>query len=170
MLAKFFGQSTTYHPLAFPNYELVFYVLTAKSDPSPLFLTLKIDQTGVTEQLDDAKIDLTHFQRSVYGLKWPRKINLQWPKLGSIEVINRHKIEDGPFYQRFMCDATDEKGSQEGYGFVEQIVPDKVDTHWLRPLVKMRVHKTSGPNSIWLPLFTGPKGSRLTRLFQDSTK
>lgn len=156
--------------LAFPNFDLVFYVLISKSDPAPLFLALKVDRTGKTVLMDEVKIDLTDFQRSLYGLKWPRKIHLRLPELSSIEVRNKYKIEDGPFYQRFMCDAIDINSSVEGYGFVEQIVPDKVDTNWLRPLVKMRVHKTAGPNSMWLPLFTGPKESRFSRLLQGPTK
>ena len=38
----------------------------------------------------------------------------------------------------------------------------------LRPLVRMRVHRAAGPNSMWLPLFSGDADGRLRRLLGQS--
>ena len=38
----------------------------------------------------------------------------------------------------------------------------------LRPLVRMRVHRAAGPNSMWLPLFSGDTEGRVRRLLRRS--
>ena len=53
---------------------------------------------------------------------------------------------------------------RRGYGVGEKVVPDKVDTDLLRPLVRMRVHHADGPNSMWLPLFSEDSAGQVRRL------
>ena len=50
------------------------------------------------------------------------------------------------------------------YGIGENVVPDRVDSDLLRPLVRMRVHRAEGPNSRWLPLFSGDSDGRWARM------
>ena len=45
-------------------------------------------------------------------------------------------------------------------------IRDRIDLGWQRPLVRMRVQRADGDNSIWLPLFTGPKTGRVQRLLR----
>jgi hypothetical protein len=52
-------------------------------------------------------------------------------------------------------------------GWSELCRPDRVDLAPHRPFVKMRVHRAAGPNSIWLPLFTGPRSGRVSRLVRQ---
>ena len=42
-----------------------------------------------------------------------------------------------------------------------------IDLDWQRPLVRMRVQRADGRNSMWLPLFTGPKPGRVQRLLRQ---
>lgn len=155
--------------LAFEESELIFYALFPKKQDSPLFLALEVDQEGNTHKLQQPTIRFTEHRRSLYGMRWSQhlEISLTENDTGTIHIDLNHKIEDGPFYQRFMCEARcDTHGT--AYGYVEQILPDKVDLDWMRPLVKMRVHQLGKDNSMWLPLFTGPRRERLKRLFQGS--
>jgi hypothetical protein len=71
-------------------------------------------------------------------------------------------LDNGPFYQRYLLRGR--CGPDEGYGIGENLVPDRVDTDLLRPLVRMRVHRAVGPNSMWLPLFSGDSEGRWGRL------
>ena len=39
-------------------------------------------------------------------MRWAQRIEIECSDTERIEVHLNHKIEDGPFYQRFMCDAS----------------------------------------------------------------
>ena len=75
-------------------------------------------------------------------------------------------LDNGPFYQRYLLRGR--CGSDEGYGIGENLMPDRVDTDLLRPLVRMRVHRAVGANSMWLPLFSGDVNGRWSRLLRRS--
>ena len=151
--------------LAFDSHELIFYALFPKSGSETLYLALQVDKNGQSHLFEDSKITFSEYQRSLYGLRWARQLSVSYTGADPIQLTIDHKIEDGPFYQRFMCSATQPRYGS-AYGFVEQIIPDKVDLDWMRPFVKMRVHHLGQHNSMWLPLFTGPRKNRIRRLFQ----
>ena len=73
----------------------------------------------------------------------------------------RSLVDDGPFYLRFLVDAEDGVNGCRGRGFAERVVPANVDRPWQRPFVRMRTFATDGDNSMWLPLFSGPRSGRL---------
>ena len=77
-------------------------------------------------------------------------------------------LDNGPFYQRYLLRGR--CGDDEGFGVGENLVPDRVDTDLLRPLVRMRVHRAGGPNSMWLPLFSGDSAGRWSRLLGHAGK
>ena len=77
-------------------------------------------------------------------------------------------LDNGPFYQRYLLRGR--CGADEGFGVGENLVPDRVDTDLLRPLVRMRVHRAGGPNSMWLPLFSGDSAGRWSRLLGHAGK
>jgi hypothetical protein len=65
-----------------------------------------------------------------------------------------------------LTDVDTPAGSGSGVG--EAIIPDRVDHPLHRPFVRMRVHNLDGPNSMWLPLFSGPGRGRLRRLLMPA--
>lgn len=74
-------------------------------------------------------------------------------------------VDLGPFYLRHLCETTDASGAV-AYGFSEVIRPDRIDLGRHRPLVQMRVGRPRGHDSMWLPLFHGPRAGRVGRLFR----
>jgi hypothetical protein len=74
-------------------------------------------------------------------------------------------VDEGPFYLRFLVDAATRE-NQRGRGIAEQVAPEQVDRSWQRPFIRMRTHATAAPNSIWLPLFSGPREGRSRRLWE----
>ena len=81
-------------------------------------------------------------------------------------IDGRQVVDSGPFYMRFITRGSVD-GGEEATGIGELIRPDRVDLGRHRPLVRMRVHDVrEGDNSMWLPLFTGPKRGRIRRLMR----
>ena len=97
-----------------------------------------------------------------WGLRWPDGATFSDPDGHPVRVEVSAVLDNGPFYQRYLLRGR--CGSDEGYGIGENLVPNRVDTDLLRPLVRMRVHRTAGPNSMWLPLFSGDVEGRVRRL------
>ncbi len=108
-------------------------------------------------ELDSARIHGP--DRGWFGVPFWRRVDLD--DLG--EVRTDRLVEDGPFYLRSVNAGLDPAGNLlPGWG--EWIRPDRIDLDAHRPLVKMRVHRTAGSNSVWLPLFVGPRSTRIRRL------
>ncbi len=153
--------------IALPDRELIWYSLIPKNETEPIHISLSVDRNGNTATKALQEVKIVKPKRSLYGLSWPTAFEFEAPWGESVRVDTCSKIDDGPFYQRYIIKAQCELG--EGYGFAEQVVPDKVDQDWMRPLVKMRVAATQN-NSFWLPLFCGPTQGRWSRLIQQLTK
>lgn len=93
------------------------------------------------------------------GLTHPMRLVMRHDGHLWLDVSTDGVVDDGPFYVRhFVRSATGE------LGLGEFCRPDRVDLAMHRPLVRMRVHCVGGENSMWLPLFTGPRRGRLSRL------
>ncbi|MBS2022279.1 MAG: hypothetical protein JST92_07700 [Deltaproteobacteria bacterium] len=73
-------------------------------------------------------------------------------------------VERGPFYQRAL-------GSLRWDGAEVPALHERCDVTRLDtvlgPLVRMRVHQTARRNSLWLPLFSGPRAGRWSRLVRS---
>ena len=107
-----------------------------------------------------------HQRRNLWGLRWPSSATFPDPDGRTVQVDVDAVVDNGPFYQRYLLRGR--CGSDEGFGIGENLMPDRVDTDRLRPLVRMRVHRTDGPNSMWLPLFAGDADGRWSRLLGRS--
>lgn len=75
-------------------------------------------------------------------------------------------VERGPFYSRSFGTlerepATGGRGGEAAPAILERCEVSRIGRRWLRPLVRMRMHHVRGPNSVWAPLFNGPRGGRL---------
>lgn len=116
------------------------------------------DGTTIAEP---ARIEPGPTRHNLWGLAW-------WPALAlssetrRVQIEVAHRPDDGPFYQRSLSTVHTELGSTHGVS--EVCHAQRIDRAWQRPLVRMCLHRPSGHNSIWLPLFAGPRSGRLARL------
>ena len=113
-----------------------------------------------------AELQTDGMSRSAWGLRWPRAATFCDPDGRTVHVEAAARVDNGPFYQRYLLRGR--SGDEEGHGIGENLVPDRVDSDLLRPLVRMRVHRAEGPNSMWLPLFSGDVDGRVRRLLGRS--
>ena len=149
--------------LALPGRDLIFYRLVP-SDPGkiPRDLVVEIAEDGTCRAREYVGLQMGQQRRNLWGLRWPSSATFPDPDGRTVQVDVDAVVDNGPFYQRYLLRGR--CGSDEGFGIGENLMPDRVDTDRLRPLVRMRVHRTDGPNSMWLPLFAGDADGRWSRL------
>ena len=150
-------------PLA--DQDLIYYVLWPQDGDrtQPVCLGLLIDEDGTTHHIEDLSIELGATRLSLAGgLVWHKEMTLYQRGHVWAKVQVQSMLDEGPFYLRYMT--TVEHEHQRAHGFGEFCRPNKVDSNLYRPLVNMRVGRQQD-NSMWLPLFTGPKKGRLRRMF-----
>lgn len=103
-------------------------------------------------------------QKGLFGMSAPRTIRLD---LGEVQWTLRlvRCVDDGFFYQRWLLEG---EGIRPGtaHGTCELIAPHQVDLGRHRPLVQMAHHRLGQRNSMWLPLFNGPRQDRWRRLLR----
>jgi len=104
--------------------------------------------------------------RGIAGMRSPRRLILTVGGRAWLDVRHTVVSDDGPFYLRLLSEGTAADG-ETATGWSEVVRPDRIDLARHRALVRMRVHRTSGANSIWLPLFTGTREGRIRRLLRQ---
>ncbi|MEC9399932.1 MAG: hypothetical protein VX475_20045, partial [Myxococcota bacterium] len=114
----------------------------------------------------DASVRLGKPHDEILGMSWHENIEVLVHGKPWLSVTPQCTLDNGPFYMRFFLDASTPDG-QRARGIGEACTPSRVDLARHRPLVKMRVQQTSDEdNSMWLPLFTGPRRGRVERLLK----
>jgi len=153
--------------IALPGRDLVFYRLIP-SEPGAVSrdIVVEIAADGSCRVREQSGIAMGRLRRSRWGLRSPISATFPDPDGAPVHVEVTALLDDGPFYQRYLLRGR--CGADEAYGVGENVVPDRVDTDLLRPLVRMRVHRSEGPNSMWLPLFSGDSDGRVRRLLGRS--
>lgn len=146
--------------------ELIYYLFWETPDAAPTCFAMSIDADGRTELYDKIGVELSEPRKNMGGLRWWPTLELTRAGQPWLSVEHRDVVDSGPFYMRYILEATTPDG-QQVRGVGELCEPDRVDMHRHRPLVRMRVHDLDGPNSMWLPLFTGPKRGRVSRLLKS---
>lgn len=160
-------QSWLWGRVALPGRDLIFYRLIPSAPGAvPRDLVVELAADGACRVREDAGLQVGHLRRSPWGLRWPSRVTFADPDGRPVQVDVNTLLDNGPFYQRYQLRGR--CGADEGYGIGENLVPDRVDTDLLRPLVRMRVHRAAGPNSMWLPLFSGDSAGRWGRLLGRS--
>ncbi len=150
--------------VALPGRELIYYLVDpARADAESVELLLEVLPSGVVRE-HRARAEWQTPRRSWYGLAFHDRVRLRADEF-DLTLRFGAVVDEGPFYLRFLVQALDGAGAV-GSGFAEQVAPERVDLAWQRPFVRMRTHHTRGPNSIWLPLFSGPAEGRLKRLMR----
>ncbi|MEM9692332.1 MAG: hypothetical protein AAGA56_07295, partial [Myxococcota bacterium] len=153
--------------LSFPQRELIYYYVWPE-DPTDASIELicQVGQDGLVDHTEGASFSVVRSRRALFGLDYAGELRLQGDGL-DVEVQHRHLVDDGPFYLRRIVHARDHLTGESATGMVERVVPDRVDLKWQRFFVQMRRHRAVGDNSIWLPLFNGPRGGRWSRLVRN---
>ena len=147
-------------PLA--DRELVYYLTWPRGSERPIHFGVEIGADGRTTRTE-LEVELGRERRSFGGLLRPERIVLRASGRPWLEVTHTHVVDAGPFYLRMLSEARTAAG-ETATGWSELCRPDRVDLGMHRPFVRMRVHRAGGPNSMWLPLFTGPRSGRAARL------
>lgn len=152
-----------------PGREAVWYLLWPHGGGEPTALGFETGKDGEMRGLD-LSVDLSAPRRAAVGLRYPGEMRLRTAD-GAPWLTVRHArvADDGPFYLRLLAESEAPDGARAA-GWGELCVPDRVDLSAHRPLVRMRVHRTAGGNSLWLPLFTGPREGRLARLVRHALR
>jgi hypothetical protein len=137
---------------------------------------LEFRDDGRVECLDELRIELGEQKRSLGGMAWWPQFELYRPEesVPWLVVAQASTVDSGPFYMRHITRNRHE-GRIQAPGFNELIRPSRVDLNRHRMLVDMRVHQICDEesrerrnNSMWLPLFSGPKKGRVARLGQHA--
>lgn len=147
--------------VAFPGYELVVYHLLPTGGGAPTEIVLKVDDQGRTRAVPDAQIRLKGAHRHLWGLTWYDQLEVQGQAMLKLPRV----VDGSSFYLRMPVEGVDAQGAT-GRGWAELVSPHDVDLPGWRPLVKMAVHPVRGAESVWLPLFSGPRDGRVSRLFR----
>ena len=152
--------------IAMPGRDLIFYRLTPSSPGTPpQDVVMEFAADGTCRAPARAELQTGRMTRS-WGLSWPRDAAFEDPAGRPVHIETVARVDNGPFYQRYLLRGR--CGDEVGHGIGENLVPDRVDSDLMRPLVRMRVHRADGPNSMWLPLFSGDADGRVRRLLGRS--
>jgi carotenoid 1,2-hydratase len=139
------------------------YVLWPEGEAqAPVAWVVRLARDGALTVEEDVPLELGPRRRAAFGMHLHPELRLAPRDQAPLEVSVEQIVDDGPFYLRVL-DRT-RQGDQERLGWGEWVRPDRVDLARHRSLVRMRVHRTFGGNSFWLPLFAGPSEGRLRRL------
>lgn len=143
--------------------ELIYYILWPSKGGEPECVGMEILDDGRTILHDEMDIRMTGAQRELAGMTWNERLELfvGGRKWGEVEI--KSILDNGPFYLRFFI--TGHFHNESTTGIAEACDPSRIDRDVHRPLVKMRVGGAGGEDSIWRPLFTGPRKGRVKRLF-----
>ncbi len=149
-------------PLA--DRELVYYLTWPTGGGRPIHFGVEIRADGRLTRTE-LEVELGRERRTFGGLSRPECIALTAAGRYWVEVMHTRVVDAGPFYLRMLSEARTASG-ESAEGWSELCRPDRVDLAPHRPFVRMRVHRVDGPNSVWLPLFTGRRSGRVARLFR----
>lgn len=147
-----------------PDGTSIFYHLwPQRPQDSAVHLGLTIADDGTTLQHADIAPTPSMYRRDLYGMTWWKQMGIQLGGVPWLQARVDRLAERGPFYLRAPLSVQLANGDV-GDGWAEWVEPARIDLARHRPLVQMRVHRVDAPNSRWLPLFSGPRETRVRRL------
>ena len=146
---------------SYENEERIIYWL--KGPRGEKTLALRLREGEKIQRLRDCTLELVPAGKARYGMPSYRHVKVQHADETFMDLQVGTLIDNGPFYLRAFLN---EAAGQKTVGFCEGVVPARVDLAWQRPFVRMRVQQMSGKNSMFLPLFNGPKQGRWGRMWR----
>ncbi len=99
--------------------------------------------------------------RNRYGLPWWDGWRLDAGPL-RFDLSLQHRPDEGPSYLRALGTVDTEVG--QAPALTEMCDASRLDLPWQRPFLDMVLHRPHGRNSLFLPLFGGPRRGRVRRL------
>lgn len=146
----------------FRDRERIYYLLWPEDGTAaPRAIGIEIGADGRTTE-SPLEVELGRERWTFGGLWRPERITLRREGEPWLTVRHREVSDAGPFYLRLLSEGR--SGDEAVAGWSELVHPARVDLARHRPFVRMRVHHPHGPNSPWLPLFSGPKEGRAARM------
>lgn len=143
----------------------VWYVLEGHESATPTkAIGFEVQSDGAVVQRE-LVIQQADSRRRLFGMRRSSHYTLLTENRTWLELTEQSVVDDGPFYLRTIQLAST-SGGDSGLGFCELVRPARVDLARHRFLVRMRVLNLDQRTSIWLPLFSGPAGTRWRRLFR----
>jgi carotenoid 1,2-hydratase len=131
----------------------IYYVLWPESAEAPTCLGLDVSADGRTTAAE-VTVQTGGERGNLMGTRLPRSLRLESAGRPWLTIEREDRVDHGPFYTRCIVEASG-PGIREQRGICEAVFPRRVDLARHRPLVRMKVHRTEGPNSLFLPLFVG---------------
>ncbi len=149
--------------VALEECEFVYFVLHGRSRRCRA-LFLMVESDGTARKMMTCRVGKSEESKNLAGLRFWRRVQIERRQKTWLN-LHFEAVDSGPFYQRSLVRGTVVGGGQIR-GIAEFCEPDRVDLGRHRPMVKMRVHHRRGDNSMWLPLFSGPRKGRVRRLLR----
>ncbi|RNC85401.1 MAG: hypothetical protein ED557_01095 [Balneola sp.] len=123
----------------FPQYTLVYYIMNGLNGKQQHEAWLISKEEQIISRTFE-NLELSDFSKTKLGLNSARSIRLGSGDT-SITLNQSRVLDNGPFYQRFLADATltDQEGSFKAKGITEYIKPDRIyeEKYWW--MVRMRL-------------------------------
>jgi carotenoid 1,2-hydratase len=145
--------------------QKIAYALIPDDGSDVMAFGVEVGADGTVALLDDLTAQFDGAHRTRYGMPAWHRWSVHRGEACWLSLRQTQCVDLGPFYLRHLCETTDAAG-QIAHGFSEVIRPDRIDLGRHRPLVQMRVGRPEGRDSMWLPLFHGPRTGRVGRLFR----
>lgn len=127
----------------------------------PIWMVASVSENGEWTQHPVRSLTVNSKKHSVYGLSLPSKWDIQLVSGELLQIEQITWLDDSPFYQRVQIRMTYK--SECALGFMEHVVPTKLNIPWQQPFIRMKTHFQNTPGSFFSPLFTGPSSTRWSR-------
>lgn len=122
----------------FPDFTIIYYIMNGYHTKQHQAWLISRDNKKMLGAFDT--IELNSRKKNLLGLKSFREIILSG-ELGTLKIKNDAIIDDGPFYQRFLSNATftNASGFIVQTGFSEYIHPSRIEEEKYWWMVRMRL-------------------------------
>lgn len=126
----------------FNDFTLIYYLMEKHGSQQFEAWLIDVENQSVLEHITEAV--LSYKTRNWFGLNSARKIDLKSPQV-IVNIQLKDKIDDGPFYQRFIGNSIiNYKGQiHAAHGISEYIHPENIHNKIFWPLVHMRLRYMS---------------------------
>ena len=154
--------------IPFEEQDLIYYLAYPESEEvAPVLYLAALCSSGEFLELPIESVVYGEPQAQRYGLEYPQTIVVRTASQEVLEISLKSMVEDGPFYLRAMIVGKRKSDGSQALGTAELVCPNRINREWQLPFVRMRIQREPYENSIWVPLFCGPRENRIQRLIRS---